>query len=103
MNNCCFTGYISENPKVDYVGSILRAEFIIVIYNYRISKSTGEKTRIPTYITCETWHTAAEAIEKFAPKGTKITVQASAKNVSKDDDYVIFRVNEFDICQEENN
>lgn len=98
MNNCCFTGYLVENPHTRFVGNVLLAEFCIVTYTYRITKSTKEKSRIPTYIYCEAWHTGAETIEKLATKGTKITINASAKNISKDDDSIIFRVNEFDIC-----
>jgi len=100
MNNCCFTGYLVENPKTSHVGNVLLAEFVVVVYNYRRTKSTGEKSRIPTHIYCEAWHTGAETIEKFAKKGTKISIQASAKNVSKENDSIIFRVNEFDICQD---
>jgi single-stranded DNA-binding protein len=100
MNNCCFTGYLVENPRASVVDDIVKAEFTIVVYTYRRTKSTGEKSRIPTYIRCEAWHTGAETIEKFATKGTKISINASAKNISKDDDDVVFRVNEFDICQQ---
>ena len=103
MNNCCFTGYFVENPYTEYVGNILKAEFVIVVYSYRKTKSTGEKSRIPTYIQCEAWHTGAETIERFATRGTKITINASARNISKDDDAVIFRVNEFDICSQDDN
>lgn len=101
MNNCCFTGYLVENPQTSVVDNVVLAEFTIVVYTYRRSKSTGEKTRIPTYMTCEAWHTGAETIERFATKGTKITIQASAKNKSKDSDEVIFRVNEFDLCHQD--
>ena len=83
------------------VGDIVLAEFTVVVYNYRRTKSTGEKSRIPTYLNCEAWHTGAETIERFATKGTKITINASAKNRSKDDSRIIFRVNEFDICSQE--
>lgn len=101
MNNCSFTGYLVENPRTSLVGSIVKAEFVIVTYNYRITKSTGEKTRIPTYIHCEAWHTGAETLERYATKGTKITFNATAKNISKDSDFVIFRINEFDLCGDE--
>jgi single-stranded DNA-binding protein len=100
MNNCCFTGYLVENPRTSVVDDIVRAEFTIVVYTYRRTKSTGEKSRIPTYLRCEAWHTGAETIEKFATKGTKVSINASAKNISRDNDDVIFRVNEFDICQQ---
>lgn len=100
MNNCFFTGYLVENPKSDFVGNVLRVEFVMVSYTYRKTKSTGEKSRIPTYIMCEAWHTGAETIEKFATKGTKISVNASARNFSQEDDSIIFRVNEFDLCQD---
>tara|TARA_B100000073_G_C23424820_1_gene448752 strand:- start:270 stop:587 length:318 start_codon:yes stop_codon:yes gene_type:complete len=101
MNNCCFTGYLVENPRTSIVGDIVRAEFIIVVYTYRRTKSTGEKSRIPTYLHCEAWHTGAETIERFATKGSKITINASAKNISKEDESVVFRVNEFDICNQD--
>jgi single-stranded DNA-binding protein len=81
-------------------GDIVRAEFVMVVYNYRKTK-TGEKNRIPTYLRCEAWHTGAETLEKYAIKGTKLIVHASAKNISKDNSGVIFRINEFDFCDQE--
>ena len=101
MNNCCLTGYLVENPRTTMVGDIVLAEFTLVVYNYRRAKSTGEKSRIPTYLQCEAWHTGAETIERFATKGSKMTIQASVKNRSKDDDKIVFRINEFDICNQE--
>ncbi|NBO99204.1 MAG: single-stranded DNA-binding protein [Proteobacteria bacterium] len=101
MNICSFTGYLTENPKISIVDDIVLAEFTIVVYNYRRTKSTGEKSRTPTFIRCEAWHTGAETLEKFATKGTKITVVASAKNISKDNKNIIFRINEFDLCHQD--
>jgi len=101
MNNCCFTGYLVENPQTEFVDNVLVANLWIVVYSYRKTKSTGEKSRIPTYLQCEAWHTGAEILEKFATKGTKITFNASAKNMSKNDDGIIFRINEFDLCHPE--
>jgi single-stranded DNA-binding protein len=100
MNICSFTGYLVENPRISMVGDIVRAEFLMVIYTYRKTKS-GEKNRMPTYIHCEAWHTGAETLEKYASKGTKLVVNASAKNVSKEDSRIIFRINEFDFCNQE--
>ena len=100
MNNCCFTGYLVENPRTSVVGNVVLAEFTMVIYTYRKTKSTGEKSRIPTYINCEAWHTGAEIIERYATKGSKITIQATVKHKSQDDDDIIFRINEFDICNQ---
>lgn len=82
------------------VGDIVKAEFVMVLYSYRRTKA-GEKNRIPTYIECEAWHTGAETLEKYATKGTKLVVHASAKNVSKGDNEVIFRINEFDFCSQD--
>lgn len=101
MNNCCFTGYFTENPRTSIVGDIVLAEFVVVTYTYRKTKSTGEKSRIPTYLHCEAWHTGAETLERFAIEGTKITFNATAKNTSKDDDNIVFRINEFDLCGED--
>jgi single-stranded DNA-binding protein len=100
MNMCSFTGYLVENPRISMVGDIVKAEFVMVLYSYRRTK-TGEKNRIPTYIECEAWHTGAETLEKYATKGTKLVVHASAKNVSKGDNEVIFRINEFDFCSQD--
>lgn len=100
MNVCSFTGYLIENPRVSVVDDIVKAEFVMVVYTYRKTKS-GEKNRIPTYISCEAWHTGAETLEKYATKGTKLVINASAKNISKDDSRVIFRINEFDFCSQE--
>jgi single-stranded DNA-binding protein len=100
MNLCSFTGYLVENPRIIEVGDVIKAEFVMVVYTYRKTKS-GEKNRIPTYLPCEAWHTGAETLEKYATKGTKLTVHASAKNFSKDDSSIVFRINEFDFCQQE--
>jgi single-stranded DNA-binding protein len=100
MNICSFTGYLVENPRISMVGDVVRAEFVMVTYIYRKTK-TGEKNRIPTYIPCEAWHTGAETLEKYATRGTKLVVNASAKNVSKDDNSIIFRINEFDFCTQD--
>lgn len=97
---CCFTGYLVENPRISMSGDIVKADFVMVVYTYRKTK-TGEKNRIPTYIHCEAWHTGAETIEKYATKGTKLVINASAKNISKEDDQIVFRVNEFDFCNQE--
>jgi single-stranded DNA-binding protein len=100
MNTCSFTGYLVENPRVSVVGDVVLAEFIMVIYTYRKTK-TGEKNRIPTYINCEAWHTGAETLEKYATKGTKLVVNASAKNPNKDNYDIVFRINEFDFCHKD--
>ena len=101
MNNCSFTGYLVENPEVSKDNGVSVAEFVVVVYNYRKTKSTGEKSRTPVYLNCEAWHTGAEILERYATKGTKITFLATAKNVSKDDKTVVFRINEFDLCHPE--
>jgi hypothetical protein len=100
MNICSFTGYLVENPRITEVGDVIKAEFMMVVYTYRKTK-TGEKNRIPTYLYCEAWHTGAETLEKYATKGTKLNVHASAKNISKDNRGIIFRINEFDFCHQD--
>lgn len=100
MNLCSFTGYLTEDPRISIVDDVVKAEFIMVVYTYRKTKS-GDKNKIPTYLYCEAWHTGAETIEKYATKGTKLNIHATAKNVSRDNMSVIFRVNEFDFCQQD--
>tara|TARA_R100000008_G_scaffold56329_1_gene34621 strand:+ start:1356 stop:1673 length:318 start_codon:yes stop_codon:yes gene_type:complete len=100
MNLCSFTGYLVEDPKLSKADNgVSRAEFTLVTYTYRTTKSTGEKSRIPTYIRCEAWHTGAETIGSLFSKGSKIHVHATAKNSAKGSRDVIFRVNEFDTTE----
>lgn len=93
MNICNFTGFLSEDPQlIEVIDGTKFILFELIVYNYRRTK-TGEKTRTPTYISCEAWHTGAETIANLGKKGSKMTISASAKNVNGD---IIFRVNEFD-------
>jgi single-stranded DNA-binding protein len=101
MNSCHFTGYLVDNPNVYKHNGVSVAEFVVVVYNYRKTKSTGEKSRTPAYLNCEAWHTGADILDRYAEKGTKITFMATAKNMSKDDHTVVFRINEFDLCHPE--
>lgn len=96
MNICSFTGFLLENPIVGKRDQVSFLEFDLVTYSYRRAKSTGEKSRIPTVLRFEAWHTGAETIAKLAQKGDKMTVYASARNKSRDDSTIVFRVNEFD-------
>ena len=96
MNICSFTGFLLENPALIKRDQVSFLEFDLVTYSYRRAKSTGEKSRIPTILRFEAWHTGAETIAKLAQKGDKMTVYASARNKSRDDSTIVFRVNEFD-------
>jgi single-stranded DNA-binding protein len=98
MNFCSFTGYLTEDPIISKPNGVSLIEFTLVVYTYRTTKSTGEKTRIPTFLNCEAWHTGADTIASIAERGTKINIHASAKNPAKGERGTIFRVNEFDFC-----
>lgn len=103
MNNCTFTGYLAEEPILDQMDGVSYLDLKIVVYNYRKTKGTGEKSKTPVYIYCEAWHTGAETIASLAREGDKITIHATAKNVRNPDgdgfeeELVIFRINEFDL------
>lgn len=102
MNICNFTGFLTHTPELESLDGVSYLRFELVVYNYRKTK-TGEKTRIPTYLHFEAWHTGAETIAKLAKRGQKMTINASARNISKDDSEILFRVNEFDFgCLEGN-
>jgi len=96
MNLCSFTGFLTKDPELFQHDGVSRVEFLLVSYTYRTAKSTGEKSRIPTFLKCEAWHTGAETIYNMFKKGSKIHIHASAKNLHKYTEEVIFRVNEFD-------
>ena len=98
MNSCSFTGFLAEDPSLKTVDDISVVSFTLITYSYRRTKSTGEKSKTPSFLRCEAWHTGAETIYKFAKKGSKLTVFASARNMSKDNRDVVFRVNEFDFA-----
>jgi len=98
MNLCSFTGYLTEDPKLSNLNGVSLVEFTLVVYSYRKTKSTGEKSRIPTFLNCEAWHTGGETINRFAKKGSKLHVHASARNPAKGQKGIIFRVNEFDFA-----
>ena len=97
MNLCSFTGFLAEDPELSGGSDVSHTEFYVVIYNYRTAKSTGEKTKIPTFIKCEAWHTGAETICSVFKKGFKIHAHASIKNPRKNSREIIFRINEIDI------
>ena len=97
MNICSFTGYLTEDPFIKKNNGVSQAEFTIVVHTYRTAKSTGEKSRLSTFLDCEAWHTGAETIASLAEEGTQITVNATAKNVKDDEELIIFRINEFDL------
>lgn len=97
MNSCTFTGFLTENPVLQKTESgVDYLLFNLVSYSYRKAKSTGEKIKIPTYLTFEVWDSGAKTIANLAQKGSKLTVYASARNEQEDDSKIVFRVNEFD-------
>ena len=96
MNLCSFTGFLAKDPELSRQDGISRVEFLLVTYTYRTTKSTGERSRIPTFVKCEAWHTGADTIYDMFRKGSKIHIHASVKNLYKSSDEIIFRVNEFD-------
>jgi single-stranded DNA-binding protein len=101
MNLCSFTGFLADDPTLKTVNGVSVVNFTLVTYSYRRAKSTGEKSRMPAFLQCEAWHTGAETISKFARKGSKLSIFASARNASKENRQVVFRVNEFDFSNTE--
>ena len=96
LNNCIFTGYLTEDPDVQKHDGVSNLRFEMVVYQYRKTKS-GEKSRTSTYVEFEAWDSGAETIAKLAKKGSKMTIASSARN-NKEDGFIIFRVNEFDFA-----
>jgi single-stranded DNA-binding protein len=104
LNSCNFIGFFDEDPVLKKEGGVSYLYFVLAIHNYRKTK-TGEKTKTTTFLPFEAWHTGADTIAKIAKKGTKITVQCTARtyDIEGEDLEIVFRVNEFDFnCLEEN-
>ena len=91
MNVCSFTGFVSDDPVLNKSNGVSVINFTLVTYTYRI----------PSFLKFEAWHTGAETIARFAKKGSKLSIVASARNVSRDNKDVVFRVNEFDFANVE--
>lgn len=101
MNVCLFTGEMQDKPLIKEEDGVSRCVFFLIINNYRKTKSTQEKAVIKTKIACEAWHTGAEILHNKGYKGAKVTLKCESKNISKKDNRVIFRVNEFEFqCPE---
>ena len=96
MNVCVFKGKLAEDPQLVLEDGVSFLDLCIVVNNYRITKSTKERSKTPTYLYCEAWSSGAEAIAASFKKGQEITVHCTAKNISETDDRVIFRINEFE-------
>ena len=98
MNNCMFTGYIYDDPEIKRAddSNAEYCEFTLITYEY-VRNRRGEKKRYPTYLRFVAWDSGARTIAKLGKQGTKITINASAKNSEPEDDTMItFRVNQFD-------
>jgi single-stranded DNA-binding protein len=96
MNVCVFTGILNETPELVKENGVSFLDLCVVVPTYRTTKSTNERTQISTYIYCEAWSSGAEAIAKTFNKGDTITIHCTAKNISQDDDRIIFRISEFE-------
>ena len=83
MNNCCFTGYFTENPRTSVIDNVVLAEFVIVTYTYRKTKSTGEKSKIPTYLHCEAWHTGAETLKDLLLEELKLPLMQQPRTYQR--------------------
>ena len=101
MNLCSFTGFLTDDPVLKTVNGVSVVNFTLVTYSYRRAKSPGEISRTPSFLRCEAGHTGAETIKKFATKGSKLSIFASARNVGKENRQIVFRVNEFDFANVE--
>lgn len=98
MNHCIFTGYLLFDPSESYVVKENEASyciFKIITYEY-VRNKRGEKKRYPTILTFQAWDSGAETIAKLGKKGMKMTIYASAKNSTLDENNILFRVNQFD-------
>ena len=95
-------GKLTETPQAykDEETGATAIVFEVEIEEFR-RDTKGEKRRTATYLNFEAWDTAALAIEKFAAKGSLISIESSARNVENEDDPdfldTYFRVNSFKI------
>ena len=74
MNNCTFIGRLTKDVELKYTGSgIAVAEFNLAV-NSRFTNNNGE--RDADFIRVRAWRGAAEAIAKWAKKGSQLAVKA---------------------------
>lgn len=96
MNVCIFTGELVEDPILVKSDGVSFLDLCLLVKNYRVTKSTKERSKTDAYLYFEAWASGADAIAASFKKGDVITVQATAKNISQEDDRVVFRINEFE-------
>ena len=99
MNNCTFIGRLTKDVELKYTGSgIAVAEFNLAV-NRRFTNNNGE--RDADFIRIRAWRGAAEAIAKWAKKGSQLAVKARCETGQYEKDgrtnyTTTFVVEEFD-------
>lgn len=84
MNKCHFLGKLTCDPKVKKENNVPVINFELEIEEFR-KDNNKEKVRSLTYLNFEAWDTAAEAIEKYAKKGSLMAIESVARNYFYED------------------
>lgn len=109
MNNCCFVGFFTEDPKIIELNNTFVVNFTLAVESFRTNK-IGEKVRSIEYLDFDAWDSGAVSICKYFKKGDKIALETEARQhnwIGKDGNKkykIVFRVSSFNglLRKEEN-
>jgi len=79
VNKCHFLGKLTHDPEVKIENNVSVINFELEIEEFR-KDNNREKVRSVTYLNFEAWDSAAEAIEKYAKKGSLMAIESVARN-----------------------
>ncbi len=84
MNKCHFLGKLTREPNVKKENNVSVIDFELEIEEFR-KDNNKDKVRSVIYLNFEAWDTAAEAIEKYAKKGSLMAIESVARNYFYED------------------
>tara|TARA_R100000008_G_scaffold47898_1_gene28398 strand:+ start:994 stop:1296 length:303 start_codon:yes stop_codon:yes gene_type:complete len=96
MNRCHFLGKLLSPPTLAEYGGAVACRFILEVEEYRRNKD-GTKTRRTDELLFEAWDSGGKTISRHANEGDLLAVEALARNESKRDKSIVFRVTNFKI------
>lgn len=104
MNKCFFIGRTTKDIELRAGTRRDGSEYSLASFSLAIDDGYGDN-KTTVFINCQAWNKAAETLEKYVKKGTKIAVEARAKqNKYKNRDGVevstyVFVVDSFEFCE----
>lgn len=91
MNIVMIRGNLARDPELRSVGSGEKSTSVVnftIATSREFTKANGEQDKVTSFIQCEAWDSAAEAIASSFKKGDLMMVEGSLRNDSWEKDGV---------------